>query len=59
MKSITPAGGQHSRPHRQRGLWVPADEAPYYLAQGWRIIDDGGDSGELLLAPPEHFGEAA
>lgn len=36
-----------------RAVRVPAEDAPYYLAQGWRIVDDV--DGDLVLAPPDHF----
>lgn len=40
-------------PVRSRGLWVPVDDAPLYLLQGWRLVDDAGS--DVLLAPPAHF----
>lgn len=43
-------------PHRRRGWWIPIADVPLHLANGWRLIDDGGAGGDALLAPPEHWG---
>jgi hypothetical protein len=40
-------------PHRQRGIYVPAQDAQSYLHAGWRILDECLGADEVLLAEPE------
>jgi hypothetical protein len=42
-------------PYRPRGFYVPSQEAPIYLANGWRLLDDCPGCDRVLLQPPRHF----
>lgn len=51
---------RHRRSHgaRTEGLFVPLDDVPAYLANGWRLSEDArllpdADGRLLLLPPPE------
>jgi len=47
------------RPHRERGIYIPADEVQIHLANGWTIIDMPIGSDETLMRPPAIEREAA
>lgn len=40
------------RLHRPRGVYVPADDVPLHLANGWKLMDDCPGGRDVLLAPP-------
>lgn len=40
------------RAHRPRGIYVPPDDVPLHLANGWKLLDDCPFGDDVLLAPP-------
>ena len=41
------------QPTRQRGFYVPTEEAQAYLHLGYRLLDDCPGFDEVMLAAPE------
>lgn len=52
MTNMRAAAVRRSRP---RGVYVPPEEVPALLANGWRVLDDCPGHDEALLAPPRAF----
>lgn len=47
------------RPHRERGVYIPADEVQIHLANGWTILDIPSGCDDVIMRPPAIEREAA